>query len=175
MIDINTWGDLTKEDGWLLFTGRGLTVRQIEVWSSESSVTSLITLENYLSFGSFVQKIVSIPRTESINAIFNGPYMLILWASLKQTLKEVVEFTDTKWPLRHRKHDHRCRLGAALGFPGCILKAVWMVVREYKRVQRFWQISQAPVCHTKDFDLETAIHGCLRKLNELIHLIYSAR
>lgn len=46
---------------------------------------------------------------------------------------------------------------------------------ESERGQSFWQISQAPVCHTKDFDLETAIHGCPRELNEVIHITYSAR
>lgn len=32
-----------------------------------------------------------------------------------------------------------------------------------------------PVCHSKDFDLERAVHRCLRGLNEVINIIYSAR
>lgn len=53
-------------------------------------------------------------------------------------VKEDVLYLDTaQWHLRHRKHGHRCRLVAALGFPGCPGKCAWEDVRG----QRFWQIS----------------------------------
>lgn len=64
-----------------------------------------------------------------------------------------------------------------LGLPGCLVGATWLAVGEIMRGDRVSGRSHRllPVCHTKDFDLETAIHGCLKELKEVTHITFSAR